>query len=211
MKKKTFKTSSVFLVLANLVPLFGAIFLGSSLFSVIFIYWLENVIVGIFNIFRMSIAEGKDGKEMKIGGTNKIAPKSFLIFFFIMHYGIFTLVHGIFVFTLFGWSGDLDFQAIALAAGSIFISHLVSNLINFIGKGEYKMVSSGSLFMQPYKRVLVLHFVILFGGFAASLFLGLGMNIFPLVILIVIKIIIDLWMHNSEHALFSNTKKLKKS
>lgn len=47
-------TSSVLiLILANLIPVYAVFFLGWKAFLVILIFWIENVIVGIFNVARM--------------------------------------------------------------------------------------------------------------------------------------------------------------
>ena len=44
------------LVLANLVPLYGVLFLGWETFPLVFLFWLENVIVGAFNVLKMLMA-----------------------------------------------------------------------------------------------------------------------------------------------------------
>ena len=77
--------------------------------------------------------------------------KAGLIPFFVMHYGMFWVVHGVFVFTLplfasFGTDGpDIgpapDVWTILLAVVALFISHGLSYLFNYIGSGEYLRVS----------------------------------------------------------------------
>ena len=47
------------LVLANLLPLVGVVFLGWSLLTVLLLYWLENGIVGAYNVARMALAGGE--------------------------------------------------------------------------------------------------------------------------------------------------------
>jgi hypothetical protein len=74
------------LVLANLVPLAGVLWFGWSIWTILTIYWLENGIVGFFNVLRIAA----------VSGVGKVA----VIPFFIVHYGLFWLVHGIFVLTL---------------------------------------------------------------------------------------------------------------
>ena len=46
------------LIVANLIPLVGVLFLGWSVWQILIIYWLENGIVGLFNILKMQKAEG---------------------------------------------------------------------------------------------------------------------------------------------------------
>jgi Family of unknown function (DUF6498) len=45
-----------FLVAVNMWPLYGVLFFGWSLFSIIFLYWIENGIIGFFNIFKIALA-----------------------------------------------------------------------------------------------------------------------------------------------------------
>ena len=50
----------VALIVANLIPLVGVLFLGWSVWNILVIYWLENGIVGVFNVLKMSTAAGED-------------------------------------------------------------------------------------------------------------------------------------------------------
>jgi hypothetical protein len=95
------------LLLANAVPLIGVLFFGWNVWTILIVYWLENGIVGGFNILKILKAEGEpdalaatmtmNGRPI---GTNTAATKASLIPFFVLHYGMFWAVHGIFVLTL---------------------------------------------------------------------------------------------------------------
>src|SRR5207245_7979599 len=63
-------------------------------FVVLLLYWCENVVVGAFNVLRMVCAYPQVG----IAWVGKL----FVIPFFMVHYGMFTFVHGMFVLSLFG-------------------------------------------------------------------------------------------------------------
>src|SRR5213594_3799766 len=82
------------LVIANAVPLAGVLFFGWQVFPLLLLYWLENVIVGGFNVLRMLVADPDDPVRW--------AAKIFLIPFFCVHFGMFCFVHGVFVFGFFG-------------------------------------------------------------------------------------------------------------
>ena len=116
------------LILANLVPLVGVLWFGWDVWGILIIYWLENGIYGLFNVLKMRKAEGpEDESPMAAADTrrrlngfrvNGRSPsgtsKAALIPFFIMHYGIFWVVHGLFVLTLplfdfTGTDGEPDF------------------------------------------------------------------------------------------------------
>ena len=194
------------LLIANVLPLFGVLFLGWKIFPLLVLFWLENVIVGVFNVFKMLVASPTSPGQW--------VAKLVAIPFFCFHYGMFTLVHGIFVFVLFGGvlmdSPDFptpavvaqvfgDFQ-IGWAALALFISHLVSFIFNYIGKGEYKQANLNGLMGQPYGRVVVLHVTIIAGGLLISMF---GSPIFALILLLVLKTVIDIQAHLREHKKYS--------
>lgn len=93
----------VALIVANAIPLYGALFLGWNVWMILIVYWLENGIVGFFNVLKILRAEGPadptsnwrmNGKPMALVGRGAIAS------FFLIHYGMFWFVHGIFVLTL---------------------------------------------------------------------------------------------------------------
>src|ERR1051325_10696525 len=86
--------SALVLVAANLVPLAGVLFFGWSVFATLLLFWVENVIVGGFNVLRMLWAQPDNPLTW--------VAKAGMIPFFIVHYGMFTTVHGLFVLTLFG-------------------------------------------------------------------------------------------------------------
>ena len=98
------------LIASNLVPLAGVAWWGWHLGTVMVLYWLENGIVGVLNALRMAVAalaaEEHSGREKPVGGTDvawvlRVAARMSMIPFFVIHYGIFWVVHGVFVFTLF--------------------------------------------------------------------------------------------------------------
>lgn len=195
------RTSVQALVMANLVPLFGVFFFGWSFFAVVFLYWLENVIIGVFNVLRMAKARGPvDPKhEMKLNGepyTSK--SRTALIIFFILHYGIFTTVHGAFIVLLFG-PFDMTPFMVFTGVSALILSHAISYFSNFIGSGEYERVNEGVLFMQPYTRVIALHVSIIAGGLFVQF---LGAPVLAVGIFIFLKTVVDIWAHTKERSIF---------
>jgi len=200
----------VALVLANLVPLVGVLFLGWSVWTILVIYWLENGIVGVFNVLKMLKAEGTDtsgADGWRVNGRRaSTMANATLVPFFVMHYGIFWLVHGAFVLTLplfAGFSSDqaaidpgADPGAILLAVIVLFVSHAVSYRFNFIGGGEYLRVSPAAQMFAPYGRLMILHITIIFGALAISF---TGAPAAAIVILVGLKIAMDLAFHLREH------------
>jgi hypothetical protein len=193
----------IVLILVNLIPIFGVVFLGWKVFPILFLYWTENVIIGFFNVLKMACASPENG--------NSPAVKIPLMTFFCFHYGIFALVHGIFVFVLFGGIFQEDTADSNLAAAftsldlfwiifgilAILINHGISFATNYIGKGEYKKASVNSLMFQPYTRVVILHVVIVFGGFLVMI---AGSPEAGLILLVAIKLGVDILAYLRQHA-----------
>lgn len=194
------KLSLGMLIGMNLVPLGGAIFAGWEVGFILLVYWAENVVLGVINVGKLAMAQG---------GTGRFNPACIpLIPFFMVHYGMFCFVHGIFVLVLgqggkmgggfnpFSalvgqFSGDLLWPVLGLA-----VSHGVSFWQNYLGKGEYKERTAPAQMIAPYGRIVILHVVILFGGFVVMLF---GSPLPLLILLVLIKIAIDLGLHAWSH------------
>ena len=195
----------VALIVANLVPLIGVLFFGWSVWNILIVYWLENGIVGAFNVLKMATATGDATPE---GMTMSSRPvlgngKAALIPFFVIHYGMFWVVHGIFVFTLpFLFTEEpasasgVNPGAILFAGIALAISHGVSFWWNYLHGGEYRRVSAAQLMFAPYGRLLALHMTIILGAVAIG---TTGAQSAAVAILVAVKIAIDLGLHLAEH------------
>ena len=195
--------SAWILVLANLVPLAGVLFWGWNAFALVALFWMENVVIGVFFILRMLSLDPRDPALW--------AAKLFMVPFFCVHYGMFTAIHGSFVFHLLGGKdyttqGLLPLDAAARAAADFGLwlplavlvgSHLFSFLWNYLYRGEFRRAQLTRLMAQPYGRVVVLHVAIIFGGFAATM---LGSPLWALIVLLGLKIALDLRAHVNEHS-----------
>ena len=198
--------SVVALVLANLVPLVGVLVWRWEVFPLLLLFWLENVLVGLFNVAKMLVASPTQPLSW--------AAKLFLIPFFTVHYGMFTLVHGVFVMGLFGGafrSGAPPPDAALVcqvvrehklqwAVAGLALSHAVSFAWNYIARGEYRRAGLADLMRQPYGRVVVLHLTVL-GG--AALLMALRSPMGGLVLLVLLKIALDLRAHLRERRRFA--------
>ena len=93
----------VALILANAIPLLGVLFLGWNVWLLLIVYWLENGIVGAFNVLKILRAEGlaDPTATVRIGGRpGSMAGRTGVAGFFLIHYGLFWLVHGVFVLAM---------------------------------------------------------------------------------------------------------------
>jgi len=198
--------STIFLLASNAVPLYGVLFLHWQIFPLVLIYWLENVVVGGYNVLRLVVADPSS--------TWRWIGKLIVIPIFVVHFGVFTFIHGVFVFILFGGpfyrshippTPALVLQAIRetgiwFALLAVVISHGVTFVWNFLLGGEYKNVPLWDLVRQPYARVLVLHVVV----FLTALALSRGHTpLYGLVLLVGLKTVADLMSHQAERKRFA--------
>ena len=222
----TSTVSIVALIVSNLVPLFGVLLLDWSLHMIIIMFWIESGIIGAFNVVKIAMARGTDDatsgsvpfmiNDRSIGSMRSM-PRVLLVPFFILHYGIFWVVHGVFVFLLPTFAGlgaltvgtaettgpfravefgGIDPRGVLIGAGGLAISHAVSFVVNFLGGREYLTASPAVQMFSVYGRVVVLHVTILGGAFLVG---RLGTPLAALAILLIGKIVVDLGFHVREH------------
>ncbi len=178
-------------LLVNAIPLVGVIWFGWSVFEVLFLYWFENVAIGITHAVRMAISTR----------TNAVANGWSTTTFFMLHYGMFTLVHGVFVIVFFGVIGG------GLAAlGGGFVGPVVAIMgwqgaflvIDSLRTEGFKGRTPDDLFFEPYPRVLALHIAVIAGGWLIG---EMGSPVWALAVLVGIKTLFDLGV-----ALFFSTR-----
>jgi len=200
-------------LLANLVPLAGIVFFKWDVSTLVFLYWIENLIVGGFTIVRLAIARADTSGEH--------ISKVFMILFFSFHFGIFCAVHGMFLQSFFGVP---DLLTHVLPAGIGVTSLFLPTLVYSIGRGLLRgpatwatwailglVVSHGVSFIQrdllggpdtrespaktmvaPYPRIVLLHIAILATGFIT---LNAGSPSLLLVLLVLLKTGADVALH----------------
>ena len=195
--------SLVALVIANALPLVGVLFLGWTVFPLVLLYWLENLVVGGFNVAKLLLAQPWQPAYW--------LGKAFLVPFFLVHFGGFTYIHGVLVVAFFGPKTAQPFDLLtavpaAIRANqlgwgvlSLVLSHGFSFYWNYLRSGEYQRASLNALMAQPYGRVMVLHMTVLFGGWVVML---LESPLFALVVLVVLKTAADWRGHRAERRKF---------
>lgn len=210
------RPSAIALVAANLVPVLGVVVWDWHLLPVMLLFWMENVVIGLYTIVRILLARGEqESGPAQPAPLAALAGRFFLAAFFTVHYGVFCLVHGGFIVAMFAHDQPgaaqplklaelpqiaFDFalrHGLLLGAIALVASHGVSFYTHFLKPRVYEDANAGKFMVEPYKRVVILHLVILVGAFAASAF---GSSAPLLVLLIALKIVVDLISHLREHA-----------
>lgn len=199
----TVTPSAIALIAANVLPVFGVIWLHWDVYPVVLLYWLENGVIGVFTILRILFSISPE--------PYKALWKVLVTPFFCIHYGGFWIGHGLFVLLLFSplqphglptprIAGTVILDAIRVnalwfALAGLTLSHAYSFVWNFLIKGERKKAYIVELQEAPYSRVVVLHVFIIAGGF---LMMQLHSPVLGMLTLTVLKTVVDLWAHSKE-------------
>jgi hypothetical protein len=90
------RVTSLAIIIANVVPLLGVIFSGWNPSEILYLYWLESLIVGFFTlaaILGSGLLQYRDD-DLRWG---MLALTLFTAVFFTLHYGGFNFGHGVFL------------------------------------------------------------------------------------------------------------------
>ena len=228
------RVASLFVLLAaNTVPLMALLSGRWGAGDVLITYWLENVAIGLWAAVRIATASvdgsvverAPDGRPrvdwtaaMAIAarqssnpGTMRaiglVARLAFLTFF-LVHYGLFTLVHGMFTFSLAGRAGTTgSVGGYLLMLLVMVLSHGLSTAIYWFARGERHSVGPQRAMVGVYPRVVVMHLSVIGGAWLASggggadlslLWPGLA-TLAPGLLLIAIKVLADVVAHLGQH------------
>lgn len=196
-------TSSSLLALAaaNLLPLLGVLLWGWPIFSLLLIFWVENLVIGLFNALKMLISGF---------ASRDIGSALYQSAFFVVHYGMFTFIHGLLLRSIFAPNNSTgsaesvlaNFEYIGTeglwwAVLAVFISHGISFATHFLGNAEYRDTTPRRLMLEPYGRIVVLHVCVLLG---AVLVQAIGSPLPGLLLLIVLKLGLDIRAHRAQHS-----------
>jgi hypothetical protein len=206
------------LLSVNIIPVIGVIFFDWSLFSIMLLYWLENLVIGFYSVLKITKTyHYLISKQINLPVAGKEFAKLGQVMVFIFDYGLFTFIHGVFVFAMFGMSTassptianlgpvnmadiiwpNVSVSGITISFILLIISHGFSYYNNFIVNEDYMHCTVDYLRKNPFRRVIAMHFIIVVSGF---IILYLGYSKLTMIILIIIKTLIDLYAHNREHS-----------
>ena len=184
MIKKYFLTPYFLLLLAgNLYCIWYFKNHSNGFVTVIWIYWIQSVIIGFFNFIDLLTIKNYDPGNAKLNGQPiSEKNKGCLPWFFMMHYGLFHFVYGIFLLIKFSWyKVDKSFLLIGVAA---FLAESLAGFIRRKTAEQELKFNIGSLFFLPYLRIVPMHLVIMVPAF---------FNVQPSIIFLVLKTIADIF------------------
>ena len=205
MLKRKLTQSDYYLIAVNLLPVAGVWLWDWSPNEVFLVYCLETIMIGIFNLVKMGIVTATRKTDTWYNGTNRTNQSGlFFMFFFLLHYGIFTGVQmGIF-FSVSGigegsnitafnffykWPQLLSLDAMVMFL--VFVSFYgFKMIVNFIRSGEYRTIPMTLLLFQPYGRIFIQQVTVIIG----SMFLTFGAGKIFILVFALIKIFVELFI-----------------
>lgn len=198
------KVSTWVLVISNLSIIFFAAVDGVSILEILWVYWIQSVIIGIFNFIKMISLKEFSTEGLKQG--NKQVPattgaKISTSFFFLFHYGFFHVVYAIFLSSafpqFFGSESRSNSSNFIFYAALIFLINYIIEFIYYLKEREPNP-NLGKMMFSPYGRIIPMHLTIIFGGFV-----GMGGSLFSLdggftliIFFTLLKTFIDVISHN---------------
>lgn len=192
------------LIIGNIAfPLIGVLGFGWSAGDIVFAFWAESAVIGVFTILKMfgipneqaTFTYNRNGrKQHPRGKAAKIAAS----LFFCTHFGLFMFGHFVFLWVVFGAYRSEHILA-AMLTGFIVLSitHTVSFITNYIIRDERSSTSLDKEFGKPYIRIVPMHIAIIAGG-GFGMMLG-GQMTGVLIVLLVLKLIADIIAHLNSH------------
>ena len=193
------------LIIANLIPVIGVLFLNWNAKEVFLVYCLETIIIGCFTLLKMLITGlVKKKDDWHNQGSVSKQPFWFFMLFFLVHYGLFVAVqmgiffavsgigdqYGVPFFNFFSqWPSMLTNDAYIML-GVFIVSYGFRLTTDFILSGDYKTSSIGYLMFQPYGRIFIQQVTVILG----SMFLSFGTGKIFILVFALIKIFFEVFI-----------------
>lgn len=201
------------LLAANIITIILAVLENWDLATVLFIYWAQSIIIGIFAVISILFSDtstlladlnkslADNGRKPTYTGSAVWIYKGAMAGFFTLHYGIFHWAYYSFIVES-GIFGPVDLSNWGLWASCFlfFGNHLYSYLYHRRGERQGARFITEA-FITPYNRIIPMHLTIIFGS---MVILGLGLlgitTVLPvLVLFLIIKTYTDIAMHLRKH------------
>ena len=134
--RRYFTDSSVIsLLFSNIIIIVLSIVQGWEITTVLWTYWIQSVIIGLFNFLRILSLKKFSTENFTINNQPALLSsktKFFTAFFFAFHYGFFHFIYAIFLFQFFSSGPPLDLNYLFLGGLIFFLNHFFSYLHNKI-------------------------------------------------------------------------------
>lgn len=190
--KKIFALPTVWpLLIVNLVTIVFAVVEHWSLPTILWTYWVQSVLIGLFQCLKMLHLKKFSTDGFTMNGRSVLPTeetKRRTAGFFLLHYGLFHFVYAIF---LASTNGSVDVFAVAVAGIAFAANHVISYRSNK-ALDEARVRNIGSLMFFPYLRIIPMHL-------AAMLLIPFAGSVFSLMMFLSFRTAADVIMHYVEH------------
>jgi hypothetical protein len=204
MLKRKFSEADLFLIIANILPVYGVWFLGWKAAEVFLVYCLETVIIGLFTLMKLAIATYIRKTDLwENEGSRTRTHGGFFILFFIIHYGLFVGIQTtLFLNITYSENApnilEIMIQPTKYLGNNAWLMMCLfvfgygyENLSRFMFYNEYRTHSFVRIMFEPYIRIFIQQITVIAGGIILSF--GAG-NVFILLfalIKIIFTILVD--------------------
>lgn len=164
-------------------------------YAILFGYFLETIIIGVFNLFKMFAASRHDGTGKAI---------FFFMGFFIFHYGMFVAVQSVFVFVIFSLGGSNfirepfylieNYSIILQLKGMEYIiplligTQLMKFIFDFMIPKKYLDFTAMEIMYKPYVRIFIQQFTVILAMF---FMMFTSVSIIAALLLIIFRTVVD--------------------
>lgn len=181
-------TSAIALILANVLTIVFAVVQKWDITDVIWIYWAQSLIIGLFNFLRILdlenfSTEGYDDLRPRI----KMNMKNQMALFFMFHYGLLHIVFLVFILNIWTVTPSVSAPIFALCILAFLITHGLDYWQNR-PKTKSRKPNIGDIVFHPYARIMPMWFTLTVG-----IYLGTG-SVNTLVLFLALKTIADFIM-----------------
>ena len=177
------------IIVTGLIPIWGVLHYGWDAVQIVILFWIETLIVGVFTWLRVREAERNPGDP----GPFKVSS------FFVVHYGLFWLVHGVLVWVLVlvfmagvGWSGawssTVGDQTFWLALIGVGLMQTMIYWRDWARPEAWRGADPSTEMFKPYGRVVALHLLVIAGFWVITL-TGGARNL--VIVLCAAKVVVD--------------------
>ncbi len=181
----------------DLLPILAVFAFGWGATPLVALYWLENLVIGAFTIFRMI--------GTAIASLASLAMALFMVPFFFVHYGMFCFVHGVFIrlfaggeeggvlgpVSLIRWALGTAPEMLWFVAAIAGVS-LLYYVFDFLARGDYKTSNPQIEMFSPYGRIVTLHIAIILG---AGVAFTLNEPLAGVLLLILIRVVFGIFLN----------------
>lgn len=195
--------STLALLVSNVVVIAFAVEQQWSLITLLWIYWAQSVIIGVFNVFKILdlthfSTNGFYVNDKPVAPTEETKRQTAL--FFAIHYGIFHLVYFFFLvaFTFIGFWQVSAYSTVAasvlfiLASIALFFANHLYSFLHNREQERGRIRNIGSVMFSPYARIIPMQLTLILGVFLVDQV--------ALILFLALKTVADVITHVAEHA-----------